>query len=79
VRFECFSFGSLQIDGVTYDYDLVIDRGEIRKRKKKASNLYRAAYGASPEARPPFDLLWPASVVATTRPGAVAGPIRKVS
>jgi len=36
VRFESFSFGSIRIDGVTYEHDLVIDRGEIRKRKKKA-------------------------------------------
>ena len=37
MRFESFSFGFIMIDGVTYDYDLVIDRGEIRKRKKRAS------------------------------------------
>jgi hypothetical protein len=48
VRFESFSFGSIQINGVTYDYDLVIDRGEIRKRKKRASEQYQAAYGHTP-------------------------------
>jgi hypothetical protein len=48
VRFESFSFGSIQIDGVTYGYDLVIDRGRIRKRKKKASKQYRDAYGHTP-------------------------------
>jgi hypothetical protein len=48
VRFESFSFGSIQIDGVTYEYDLVIDRGKIRKRKKKASKPYRDAYGHTP-------------------------------
>jgi len=32
VRFESFSFGSIQIDGVTHEHDLVIDRGQIRKR-----------------------------------------------
>ncbi len=48
MRFESFSFGSIRIDGVTYDYDLVIDRGEIRKRKKRASKQYRAAYGHTP-------------------------------
>jgi hypothetical protein len=31
VHFEKFSFGSMQIDGRVYDFDLVIDRGEIRK------------------------------------------------
>jgi hypothetical protein len=48
VRFESFSFGSIQIDGVTYEHDLVIDRGAIRKRKKKASKRYRDAYGHTP-------------------------------
>ena len=48
VHFEKFSFGSIQIDGVAYDYDLVIDRGEVRKRKKKASKRYRDAYGHTP-------------------------------
>jgi hypothetical protein len=48
VRFESFSFGSIRIDGVTYDHDLVIDRGEIRKRKKSASKRYRDAYGHTP-------------------------------
>ncbi len=46
--FESFSFGSIQIDGVTYEHDLVIDRGEIRKRKKSASNEYQAAHGHTP-------------------------------
>jgi hypothetical protein len=35
MRFDRFSCGSIQIDGVTRDYDVVIDGGEIRKRKKK--------------------------------------------
>jgi len=48
VRYESFSFGSIRIDGVTYEHDLVIDRGEIRKRKKKASKQYRDAYGHTP-------------------------------
>ena len=37
MRFEGFSFGSIRIDGVSYDHDIVIDRGEVCKRKKKAS------------------------------------------
>jgi hypothetical protein len=48
VRFESFSFGSVRIDGVTYEHDVVIDRGAIRKRKKKASKRYRDAYGHTP-------------------------------
>jgi hypothetical protein len=48
LRFENFSFGSIRIDGETYDYDLVIDRGEIQKRKKKASKPYREAFKHTP-------------------------------
>lgn len=48
MRFEDFSFGALQIDGVTYNYDVVIDRGELRKRKKTASKPFREAYGHTP-------------------------------
>ena len=48
MRYESFSFGSIRIDGVTYEHDLVIDRGEIRKRKKKASKQYRDGYGHTP-------------------------------
>ncbi len=36
-RFEAFSFGSIRIDGVTYEHDVLIDRGQVRKRKKKPS------------------------------------------
>ncbi len=48
MRFEKFSFGSIRIDGETYEYDLVIDRGEIQKRKKKASKPYRDAFQHTP-------------------------------
>jgi hypothetical protein len=48
MRFEEFSFGSIQIDGVSYDHDVVIDRGEVRKRKKKASKKFREAFGHTP-------------------------------
>jgi hypothetical protein len=48
VRFEAFSFGSVRIDGVTYEHDVVIDRGDVRKRKKKPSKKYRDAFGHTP-------------------------------
>ncbi len=48
MRFEDFSFGSIRIDGVAYEHDVVIDRGEIRKRKKKASKKFRDAFGHTP-------------------------------
>jgi hypothetical protein len=48
VRFAEYSFGSVRVDGVTYDHDLIIDRGKIRKRKKAASRKFRGAYGHTP-------------------------------
>jgi hypothetical protein len=48
MRCEEFSFGSLRIDGVTYEYDVVIDRGEVCKRKKKASKKFRDEFGHTP-------------------------------
>ena len=48
MRFTGYSFGSVRVDGVTYDHDLIIDRGKIRKRKKAASRKFRGAYGHTP-------------------------------
>ena len=48
MRFTGYSFGSIRVDGVTYDHDLVIDRGKIRKRKKAASRKFRGTYGHTP-------------------------------
>ena len=48
MRFESFSFGSIRIDGITYEHDVVIDRGEVRKRKKKPSRKFRDGFGHTP-------------------------------
>jgi len=48
MRFEAFSFGSIRIDGVTYDHDVLIDRGEVHKRKKKPSKKFRENFGHTP-------------------------------
>ena len=48
MRFEAFTFGSIRIDGVTYEHDVVIDRGHVRKRKKKPSKKFRAEFGHTP-------------------------------
>jgi hypothetical protein len=37
MHFDKFSFGTLRIDGSTYEQDVVIDRGEPRKRKNTHS------------------------------------------
>lgn len=48
MQFQSFSFGAIRIDGVTYEHDVVIDAGEVRKRKQKASRKYRDAFGHTP-------------------------------
>jgi len=48
MQFKDFCFGSLQIDGTTYEHDVVIDRGKISKRKKKPSKKFRADFGHTP-------------------------------
>ena len=48
MRFEAFSFGSICIDGTTYGYDVVIDRGRIRKRKKKRPKGSVTDFGHTP-------------------------------
>jgi hypothetical protein len=46
--FRQFSFGTLRIDGGTYEQDVVIDRGEIRKREKRPSKKFRDEFGHTP-------------------------------
>ena len=48
MRFEAFSFGSPQIDGVAHDHDVMIDGGKVRKRKKKPSKKFQEQYGHPP-------------------------------
>jgi hypothetical protein len=48
VKFSHFSFGSRQIDGAMYEHDIVIDRGEILKRKKKLSKRFQGDFGHTP-------------------------------
>jgi hypothetical protein len=48
MRFEGYSFGSIRIDGVTYEHDVIVDRGAIRKRKKGPSKGFRDVYGHTP-------------------------------
>src|SRR3989442_14285120 len=58
MRIDQFTFGSIRIDGVIYDHDVVIDRGRVRERKKKLSKPFRGAFGHTPlsvEERIPWD------------------------
>ena len=48
MHFDKFSFGALRIDGSTYEQDVVIDCGKIRKRKKAPSKRFRDEFGHTP-------------------------------
>jgi len=48
MHFDKFAFGSIQIDGSTFEHDVAIDRGEVRKRKKKPSKKFRDEFGHTP-------------------------------
>ncbi|WP_265923201.1 hypothetical protein [Cupriavidus nantongensis] len=47
-RLKAFSFGTISIDGVTYDHDVVIDHDKVRKRRKGPSKPFREAFGHTP-------------------------------
>jgi hypothetical protein len=48
MRIEAFPFGSIRIHGVTYEHDVMIDRGQVHKRKKKPSKQFRDTFGHTP-------------------------------
>ena len=48
MQIDQFMFGSIRIDGEPYSNDVVIDRGRVRKRKKKPSKPLRDAFGHTP-------------------------------
>ena len=48
MKIQDFAFGSIRIDGATYDYDVVIDQDNVRKRKKKPSKAFRDGFGHTP-------------------------------
>jgi hypothetical protein len=41
-------FGAIEVDGLTYEHDIVIDGGKVRKRTKKPSKPYRDEFGHTP-------------------------------
>ena len=48
MQLDHFRFGSIRVDGVTYENDVIIDRGQVQKRKKKASKPFRDQFGHTP-------------------------------
>ena len=42
------AFGELEIDGQRFTHDVVVEGGEVRKRRKGPSKAYKARYGHTP-------------------------------
>lgn len=48
VRAKLIAFGAIEIEGERYERDVVIDAGQIRRRKKGPSKPLRDQYGHTP-------------------------------
>ena len=48
MKADHYEFGRITIDGTTYDHDLIIEGGEIRKRDKGPSKPLKKQYGHTP-------------------------------
>lgn len=48
MRAKMIRFGEIEMEGKRYEYDLVIEAGEIGRRKKKGSKAFREEYGHTP-------------------------------
>ena len=48
MKARLLDFGSIEVEGLRYEHDIVIDGGTVRKRKKKPSKLYRSEFGHTP-------------------------------
>jgi hypothetical protein len=57
---KLISFGVIEIDGRRFDRDVVLEAGQIRRRKKKPSKAYRDRYGHTPLSADE-DIPWSAS------------------
>ena len=48
MRIAWLGFGAVLVEGERFETDLLIDRGRVRRRKKKASQPYRDSFGHTP-------------------------------
>jgi hypothetical protein len=48
MKVNSLTFGSITIDGETFDKDIIIDQGIVKKRKKGESKKYRDRFGHTP-------------------------------
>lgn len=45
---KTLGFGEIEIEGKRYAADVVIERGQVRRRRKKRSKTYRDRFGHTP-------------------------------
>jgi hypothetical protein len=45
---QLLGFGSIEVEGQQYSADIVIERGQVRRRRKKPSKVYRDRFGHTP-------------------------------
>ena len=48
MRARLLGFGDIELEGQRYDVDVVIERGQVRRRRKKLSKPYRDRFGHTP-------------------------------
>jgi hypothetical protein len=48
MKAQFLGFGELEVEGARYDADVVIERGQVRRRRKKPSKPYRDRFGHTP-------------------------------
>jgi hypothetical protein len=48
LRVDAYEFGRITIDGASYDHDVVVEGGVVRKRRKGPSKLRKAEFGHTP-------------------------------
>jgi hypothetical protein len=53
------SFGEIVFDGKSFDHDVIVEKGKVRRRKKGLSKTYRDRFGHTPLS-PDEDIPWSA-------------------
>jgi hypothetical protein len=48
MKMRLVTFGEIDIEGQHYAHDVVIEKGEVRRRNKKVSKVYRSQFGHTP-------------------------------
>lgn len=48
MQLKNLSFGSITIDGETYEKDVIIENGSVKKRQKAESKKYKDLFGHTP-------------------------------